>query len=201
MEILYTKTNRITAGVDPGLAGAFAIINAFNVTFIPMPVVKVTKPKGKIETRLELLTLNNLFEQFKMDDVFLVIEKQRAFSNWIFGNDENNKSIVVDVTPQGTTSTFKTGFGYGVLIAFAIAHQIEYKLVSAQTWQRSVFPMMGNAKTKEVSIKRAKELYPNVNLKSERNRVDNHNYADALLIAHFGKLLQESNNGMSLYTK
>lgn len=81
---------------------------------------------------------------------------------------------------QGVSSTFKTGYGYGVIIGVLAATGIPYRTVTPAVWKRA----MGlQGKDKEASRALARSLWPTAPL----GRVKDHGRAEALLLAEFGR--------------
>ena len=84
---------------------------------------------------------------------------------------------------QGVTSMFHFGENFGFIQGVLQAKGIPYQLVPPKTWQKEY-----GIHSKEESIETAKRLFPQANLKAtERSRVDNHNFADSLLMAEWGR--------------
>lgn len=82
---------------------------------------------------------------------------------------------------QGVASTFKFGYGFGVLIGCLASRGIRYELVTPARWKRA----MGLSKDKGESRALAQSLYPG--LASQLSQAKDHGRAEALLIAEWGK--------------
>lgn len=82
---------------------------------------------------------------------------------------------------QGVASTFKFGYGFGVLIGCLASRGIRYELVTPGVWKRA----MGLSKDKSASRQLAQSLYPALASQLARARDDGR--AEALLIAEWGK--------------
>src|SRR3990167_9889847 len=189
-------------GLDPGNNGYFCIIHESNrVEFIPLPVIKIETDSQK--KKYNLFALNSIFKMISCSPAFMVIEHQHAFKNQVWAKDDSTgKNILLHESSQGISSTGRLLEGFGAIQAFAIAHGIDHKIVSPQKWQKHLFPKIKMGwDTKKISIAEAKKLYPEAQLIAPGARVENHNRADALLIAHYGKKLQEADNGMILYKR
>lgn len=87
---------------------------------------------------------------------------------------------------QGVVSMFTFGQNYGLVRGFLAAFKIPFIDVTPQEWQRGLRIPSKNGKTynehKKMLRQIAGQLYPNVKTNAET--------ADALLIAHYGKLKQ-----------
>ena len=105
--------------------------------------------------------------------------------------DDGNTSCFLEkvhATPQmGVTSAFKFGCGYKMAHCFAIAAGLDPILVTPQKWQKELGLIStgrkigkGDTDKKNRNKAMAKELFPEVQV--------THATADALLIAHYGRL-------------
>ena len=192
----------VWVGVDPGNSGGIAIINGKDINIIPMPY---TLTSGTNKKKINKLVVNDIFESFKNEPHFMVIEIQQALRKPIFGvvQDTNEKVMIDRGDVQGTSSTFNTGYGFGILLGLATAHRLNYECVGSQKWQGVVFPKVRHQGTKATSIEIAKQLYPNVSLKlnpdNKREKTDKNGLSDALLIATYAMLSYNSES--NLYTR
>ena len=85
---------------------------------------------------------------------------------------------------QGVSSTFSFGMNYGIIIGHLMALGVNYELVTPSVWKKA----MGVTADKRTSIKRCKELFPNVDLRATaRCKKDHDGMAEALLIAEYGR--------------
>lgn len=200
----------IFIGVDPGLTGAIAVITSDgNANVWQMPVRKFKNYKGTMESKIDLSQLNGIISDIKTtgelvfdcpirerdNEVFMIIEIQMAYHHYVFGKDEaTGKSIIVDERIEGTSSSFKIGYGFAAVEMCAVANKIPYKLIGAKKWQNQLFPSIKSGGTKKTSLEVAKKLYPDVSLKTisdktgNESRIDKHGMADALLIAHYARI-------------
>ena len=86
---------------------------------------------------------------------------------------------------QGVTSMFNFGRNYGEILGILKAFNIKVIEVPPQRWKKE-FDLIG--KDKKASIDKAKELFPEANLKrTPRCRTDSDGIAEALLIAEYGR--------------
>lgn len=135
-------------GIDPGKTGALAVIDpGKNFAY----VVDMPETPGELVNELALL----------IDDSYMLraaIEKQQAMPG------------------QGVSSTFQTGYGYGLLIGTLASLSIPFVEVRASKW-KSAMGLQG--KDKSESRKLAQSLFP----AAELHRVRDHGRAEALLLA------------------
>jgi crossover junction endodeoxyribonuclease RuvC len=112
-------------GIDPGLSGAIALINAdtgelFDVT--DMPTSTVTSAKGKKSRTLDgaalIETLADYIDHAESPDrVQIVIEKQSTRPG------------------LSATSVFTTGYGYGLLLGISAASGGHVRTIRPQEWK------------------------------------------------------------------
>lgn len=85
---------------------------------------------------------------------------------------------------QGSKSTFNFGENYGFIKGVLEAFSIPYQEVIPQKWKKEY----SLSADKNQSIKTAKQLFPDVDLrKSNRCRKDHDGMAEALLIAEYAR--------------
>jgi len=139
-------------GIDPGKRGAIAFLN-----------------KNTLEAEIYsmpqfVLDLVDILKSKQENIFFAVIEKQQSFPK------------------QGVKSIFNLGIHYGIILGILTTLQIPYEEISCHKWQKEMIG--GNkikGKTKEFSLKKAKALFPYLDIGKD------HNKADALLIAEWGR--------------
>jgi hypothetical protein len=154
----------IVGGIDPGKDGALCVLDSKRIIFsTKTPVVRVGKGSKR---EYDVPAMLELLKKFSFDIV--LIEKQQAFPG------------------QGVSSTFSTGFGYGLWVGLLCAAQIPYEEVRPASWSRTMLAG-ASGKGKGAHILAAKRVFPGINLrKSERARTDDDGLADAALIAMYG---------------
>lgn len=93
---------------------------------------------------------------------------------------------------QGVTSMFSMGFGLGVLTAMIVAHDFGYTRVMPKTWK--VAMMEGLPRDdKRASLVAAGRLFPeSLEITTGPRGGHDHNMADALLIAEWGRRRQST---------
>ena len=144
-------------GIDPGLTGGIAFIHAdkHELQAHRAPILAVNKKRF-----IDCWKILKLMDEYDPDHIF--IEKQQAMPK------------------QGLSSTFQTGFGYGVYVGLIIALGIPYTEVNSRVWKRD----FNLSSDKDEARKRASELMPKGagvwSLKCEDG------VAEAALIAYWG---------------
>jgi crossover junction endodeoxyribonuclease RuvC len=86
-----------------------------------------------------------------------------------------------------SSSSFTFGKGFGRLIGWCEAMMARYTLVQPKVWQKEMHVGTGTGTPKEKSFRAARRLFPEVNLIPEGKRKPNDGWADALLIAEYGR--------------
>ena len=160
----------LVAGIDPGNAGAIALISFNHQIFtekdlIDMPILK-TEGKGKTKkgnikthTVMDEIEIRNFFQTYSMlDHVFL--EKAQSMPG------------------QGAPATFNYACNYGIIRGILVGLQITYSLIHPSTWKRVMMKDMDRGK--DAAIVRAKQLFPNSDIGKKDGR------AEALLLAVYG---------------
>jgi hypothetical protein len=82
---------------------------------------------------------------------------------------------------QGVTGVFRFGYAAGALYGVLVAHAVPVTFILPQEWQR--YHRVGAAS--DAARQRAVQLYPD--LAPRLSRKCDHDRADALLIAHYGR--------------
>jgi len=89
-------------------------------------------------------------------------------------------------------SAFTFGENFGKIEGMLEVREIKYNLAVPSVW-KEYYKLSG--KEKEDSIKKAKELYPGVDLRAtDRSKIDSHDVAEALLLANYGKMKYKIND-------
>lgn len=166
----------IWLGVDPGKHGAVASIEQPAgesdrlVRVHPTPIVHASRGKGRDE--YDLVGIRDLVEELmEKGPLFVTVERSQALPAKMRGGIANYH--------RGTAR------GWEWLL---VALRIPYQLVAPATWMRMMHAGTPGRDTKQRSKLAAQRLFSDVNLKrSDRNRVVDHNFCEALLIAEFGR--------------
>lgn len=175
-------------GVDPGLTGAVAAIYGTTVEFYDTPVlpIKVGKTmKNQMDAAACSLLLSQLTAAHR-DDCMVTIEKVQPMPSF----KVQRKGEEPREQQMGSTSAFNFGMGFGIWQGICAALLLPYQLVHPATWKR--FLMKDMEKGKNAGRVKALQLYPRT--ASKLARVKDHGRADALLLAHYGKVTYNSEN-------
>ncbi len=85
---------------------------------------------------------------------------------------------------NGSIANFKLGEAFGSILGILNAYRVQHELVRPQTWKKEFHC----TSDKNTSIECCKRLFPAVDLKrTEKCRKDDHNLAEALLIAEYAR--------------
>lgn len=146
-------------GIDPGLKGAVAAVDGDEVLVWPTVIY------------------GREYDEHWMWDQITLASPARAFVEQVQAFPK-----------QGRSSAVKIGLGQGLWRMALIANGMSYTIVSPRKWQNVMFAGVSKQDTKKMSIIAAKRLFPGVSLRrTDKCRVDDHNMADALLIAEYGR--------------
>ena len=175
---------RAVIGVDGGLNGAFAIVDEDNelVDYWDMPIIvdsrKITRgpKKGKVTTKRK-------FDPRGMFDELEGRVMQLTGTYYL----ESYIEVAHAMPQQGVSSTFKTGEGYGLIQMLVVSLGLDCNYVRAVEWQKAMTRSNVKGDTKERSLKRASDMFPDLVLTKPRGRVLSlDGRSDAALIAAYG---------------
>jgi crossover junction endodeoxyribonuclease RuvC len=152
----------ILCGLDPGLQGAYAIIDDKGaVTGIgDLPTHTVGRANGKLKLELDAHGLHALLREAKVNQV--VIEQVSAMPK------------------QGVTSTFRFGYAAGCIYGVVAALGIPVSFVTPQRWQ--AHHRIGRGP--DDAVRKVLQLHPGLHEQLKRKK--DHHRADAVLIALYG---------------
>jgi len=151
----------IVCGIDPGINGGIAFINGNSLVAerIPTEVYTIGGKKRKFLDAVKIIQRLKLYHPDK-----IYIEKQQAMPG------------------QGVSSTFKTGFSYGIYLGLFVALNLCYEEVSPRKWKKD----LNVSSCKDQARQRASELLPQgTNMWSLRCE---DGVAEAAMIAYWGSL-------------
>lgn len=151
---------RYSCGIDPGLLGAIALIDAGGAC-------KRLVDTPRIGFRLDF---NALF------DAIAICPAATHF--WI--------ELQHAMPGNRPTSTFSIGETYGAIRGILAALRLPYSEIRASIWQRALLAGVPGADTKARSVRAAAAMFPGEALLTPRGRVLD-GRADALLIAEYGR--------------
>lgn len=164
-------------GIDPGAKGGIAVLD-----FSGKCVEAIVMPE-------ELTDTANFLKKYTVKDSIIVLEDVHSMPG------------------QGVKSMFSFGRNFGELIgliaAFNTINQYKrFELVSPRKWKSAIFGKVEKIENetkearqkrlKQLSISKAKELYPDVSLLPVRKKVgtvESDGIAEALLLAEYGRRL------------
>ena len=179
----------VCIGIDPGIGGAVAFLDTVTgaVKFCDMPTITVQSAKRDHREIDAAEIVNMLMREIgRNGQVHAILEKVSAAP---IGMKQRGGTVCPAcgrVPSPGATSTFNFGMGFGIWKGVLAGLQIPFTLVHPATWKSKIMRDMG--KGKGASIIRAKELYPQAS--ASLSRVKDHGRADALLLAHYGKMFE-----------
>lgn len=161
-------------GIDPGLDGYVAVIGGVEAWAEPTP----TLPTGKGAKRLyNLSSMWELARQLRGLEVSLVmLEKSQPMPG------------------QGVTSTFSTGYGFGLWEMALTAAGVPYELVRPGAWKKAMGisvtgqGLNGAARKKQskaLAIAKAQAMFPGHVFVPPGKRVPSADMAEALLLATY----------------
>lgn len=159
-------------GIDPGLNGGIAILHEdLMLDLYVMPIIKGKHKEYDINRLIYILTTVGTAS------VFCVVEKQHAMPK------------------QGVSSTFKTGYGFGVLEGVINTLNIPYQIVAAREWQKKILTSVNKDRnTKQASALIAQRLYPHIDFRRSRRCKNVHDgLADATCIMEYGRRIWNKN--------
>jgi crossover junction endodeoxyribonuclease RuvC len=154
--------------IDPGITGAYALLgDIVLVDDLPVHVAQHGQ-KAKVRSELDLHGFHRLLTAHRIAHAF--IEQVSAMPK------------------QGVTSVFRFGYSAGALYGVLVANDVPVTFVLPQDWQKHHH--IGPAP--DAARQRAVQLYPAIAPMLARKR--DHNRADALLLAHYGRSLISKKN-------
>jgi crossover junction endodeoxyribonuclease RuvC len=152
----------IVAGIDPGLSGALALLDAPSGAVLDvadMPTLALSRG-GKNKRELDAHALARLIGDRRPDHA--VVE------------------LVGTMPGQGVSSVFAFGRAYGILLGVLAARGVPYTLVAPVAWKRA----LGVPAAKDGARARASQLMPSA--AHHWPLVKHDGRAEAALIAYFG---------------
>ena len=105
-------------GIDPGLSGGLSLLEIADGTMLSLAAVPMPTNTLNQKGAIDLAALGALLTEWRPSCCW--IEEQQAMPR------------------QGVSSTFRTGFNYGLLYAFIHARGIPIYLVRPATWKKSL---------------------------------------------------------------
>ncbi len=173
----------IIIGIDPGQCGAVAIWQsptwAHNITWsiAITPAPEIGGWSIHDTPTIEIGTKNKPRTDYNVPAMAALMPDTSGGSVHVY------IEAVHSMPEQGVASSFQFGKGFGIWLGILGALSIPYTLVTPQKWKGDI--LAGRGKEKDASRLRALELFPH--LADELKRKKDHNRADALLIAEWGR--------------
>ncbi len=148
-------------GIDPGLAGAVAILDQHGAlqALYDTPTLTLRTSRGT-KQEYDVGGIVALLRPYAAARAHVTLEESQAMPG------------------QGVRSMFMIGVGFGVWLALLAALALPSTRVRPAIWKRT----LGLGKDKEASRLRAMQLYPDADLRRKRD----HGRAEALLLAWYG---------------
>lgn len=185
------------AGVDPGLAGAMALLSheARIHALGPTPVLEAKR--GQLYDLGAIARTLHKWARFAERDggrLVLVVEKLRALP--ATRRDERGELVQLGGWQTNLHRGEARGWWWLVAGLAACGLPVHVHAVEPQEWQRAMVKGLApNLTHKERSILAARGLFPAADLRrSRRHRVDDHGIAEALLLAEYGRRLVYGGN-------
>jgi len=158
-------------GIDPGLSGAVAALDAEG-RLLWVEDIPTVKPEKK--TAYDVAGMVDLL--LRSEGATVCIEQAQGMPG------------------QGITSTFRIGEGFGLWRGMVAALRMPLLTVRPATWQKALFKGVATGSTtKEKSVSLAMQLFPGIALTPGRCRKPKDGRSDAALIARYGWMV--STNG------
>jgi crossover junction endodeoxyribonuclease RuvC len=165
----------IVAGIDPGLSGAIALVDAQRVLSVQDMPTYVIAVGRKQRQELDQGSLSELLTGGAIAHV--MIERVAARPG------------------QGVTSMFRFGYCAGAVAGMVSALRLPYSFVLPIVWQRAA----GCGASGDAARQRAAQLYPAISCELTRKRDGGR--ADAILIARYGLKFLNAGRGVHTLTE
>lgn len=158
----------IFIGIDPGVSGAVAAIGPNSCAVEDIPTIGI-EGAGRTVRKIDGLELARLLRRMVPagEECVVVLEDVHVMPS--------NKS--------GSAANTSLLHSKGVIEGVLAVMRMPTQLVNSQRWKR----VYGLGSDKKESLEKARTLYPDL-AKSRLARVADHNRAEGLLLAHYGKV-------------
>lgn len=165
------ETGRVL-GIDPGHKGAIVYLSKGEPKIWLMPLIAAGKLKKHSE--YDIVAMKG------------ILRDETPIGKHVF--IEN----VVRFKGQGPAQTAASARGLALWEGLLTMAEIPYTRVLARVWQKAMLVGVPGDDTKSRSIQRAHQLFPGVDLRRPGAKKDDHNIADALLIAEYGRWVMQA---------
>lgn len=181
--------NNVIIGIDIGFSGAIAVLDAATGSCLAlhkMPTVTTTK-KAQRRVKIKENGVGVVKNKHKVKSSEEIDETAfREILKPYIGNAHVYFEKAQVMPKQGISSSGRYMMSFGFVRGVCIGLGIPYTLVHPVVWKKKI--LMHMAKDKGGSLVRAKQLFPNTVLRaSSLCKKDDHNMAEALLIAEYGR--------------
>lgn len=155
-------------GIDPGVSGAVAVVSPTHCDVEDIPTIAI-EGSGRTVRKIDGLGLARLLRRFVPagEACIVVLEDVHVMPS--------NKS--------GSAANTSLLHSKGVIEGVLAVLRMETALVNSRKWKG----IYGLDADKKASLEKARALYPSL-AKSHLARVADHNRAEGLLLAHYGKV-------------
>ncbi|MDR1558586.1 MAG: hypothetical protein LBS84_02600 [Clostridiales bacterium] len=156
----------VSIGIDPGINGAIAAINAGSMEVLEVIDTPVVTSDGK-----RLYDIGGIADAIRhmclFGDAVVILEQAQAMPG------------------QGVSSTFATGRGFGIWEGVLSALDVPYRTIRPVVWTRKIFAgMSGEGKARAIQF--ALRMFPGCELTPKGSRKPRDGRADALCLAIMG---------------
>lgn len=155
-------------GIDPGINGGIAAVSSTGKLLLCQPTPTIGK-------EYDIPGMVRLLKKFVAPSFIVYLEQSQAMPK------------------QGVSSTFKTGYGFGLWHGIATALGIPLVLVTPRRWMKEMFKDVGGDSTKNKSAIVASRLFPDFCFMPGRRRKPHDGMTDAACIAYYG--IKSENKG------
>jgi crossover junction endodeoxyribonuclease RuvC len=148
-------------GIDPGLTGAVAILDANGTleALADTPTLSLKVQRGSKQV-YDVPGMAALLRPYTGQHAHVIIEESQPMPG------------------QGTHSMFTVGLGYGVWLGILASLALPYTSIRPAVWKKA----FSLGQDKEASRLRAQQLFPGAELRLKKH----HGRAEALLLASYG---------------
>jgi crossover junction endodeoxyribonuclease RuvC len=158
---------RVVIGVDPGIKGAVAAINADDMSLLEVVDCPVASNAGKAIYNTPEMA-HTIRRMSLLGDAIVILEQAQSMPG------------------QGVKSMFSTGRSFGIWEGILAALDVPFRTVRPNVWTRKVFAGMPASRGKFRSIQFALQVFPDIELTPQRCRTPKDGRADAACLAYFG---------------
>lgn len=160
--------SRIIIGIDPGLKGAIAAIDAEKMELLEIVDCPTNKNAGKPIYNIAAMA-HTIRRMSLLGDAIVILEQAQSMPG------------------QGVTSMFSVGRSMGIWEGILAALDVSYRTVRPCVWTRRLFTGLPG-KGKFRSIQFVLRMFPGIELTPQRCRKPKDGRADAACLAYWGSV-------------